>query len=230
MKKLTFLLVILLISISCGSRAQFNPMQTAADDVALDGFDPVSYFADGAAKGSPQHEFVWNGVKWLFSNSENLREFKENPGKFTPEFGGYCAFSIAEGKVVRSDPTIYKVVDGKLYFWNNLDAKAKWEANQAQMTESGMKNWERLIVNNDFGTSARVVNYGLILVAVYLIVGVIFAFYFVGFEIGKFDSGAQNAGIFFRLIIFPGAVIFWWLLLIQILRKGKADVAAADES
>jgi hypothetical protein len=56
----------------------------------------------------------------------------------------------------------------------------------------------------------------------YVLAGSIFAGCFVARGVQKVDSEARSAGIGFRLLIFPGAVAFWPLLL-------KRWVAAAGE-
>jgi hypothetical protein len=62
---------------------------------------------------------------------------------------------------------------------------------------------------------------------IYLAVGVIFALYFVIFRVGKYDEAAKNSGIIFRFVIFFGAVIFWLLLVWQIIQnKEKIEVTA----
>jgi YHS domain-containing protein len=56
------------------------------DGVAISGFDPVSFFTDKkSVAGSPEFEHVHEGAKWLFSNENNLKLFKENPDKYMPE-------------------------------------------------------------------------------------------------------------------------------------------------
>jgi hypothetical protein len=49
--------------------------------------------------------------------------------------------------------------------------------------------------------------------SVYALLGVLFAFAFVSVGVTRIDSQAVGAGIAFRLLIFPGAVVFWPLLL-----------------
>jgi hypothetical protein len=53
----------------------------------------------------------------------------------------------------------------------------------------------------------------------YLILGVLFAVWFVAFRIAKFDDSAKGTSVFFRIIIFFGAMALWVLLLKQILQN-----------
>ncbi len=53
----------------------------------------------------------------------------------------------------------------------------------------------------------------LIVVAVYLVVGLVFAIPFVIKGVTKIDEGAHGSTWGFRMIIIPGTVVFWPLLL-----------------
>jgi len=47
----------------------------------------------------------------------------------------------------------------------------------------------------------------------YALVGAIFGLAFVTFGVQRIDSGAKGSGSGFRVLIFPGSVAFWPLLL-----------------
>ncbi|MBX7172379.1 MAG: hypothetical protein K1X72_15540 [Pyrinomonadaceae bacterium] len=145
MKKFSLFLIVAIsiLVANCAGSNSFKKVSTTAENIAIKGYDTVAYFADnGAVKGNPQYEFVWNGAKWLFSNKENLEKFQKNPEIYAPQFGGYCSYSMSQGKVAEGDPNEWKVVDGKLYLINNPEAKKKWEAGQQKLIEDGKKNWE----------------------------------------------------------------------------------------
>ena len=96
-------------------------------DVAIRGYDPVAYFVDGRpVKGSPQHVFVWQGAKWQFASQAHLDTFKADPAKYAPQYGGYCAYGVAEGHLVKIEPDQWAVIDGKLYLNYDADIQAKW--------------------------------------------------------------------------------------------------------
>ena len=52
----------------------------------------------------------------------------------------------------------------------------------------------------------------------YTIFGVVFAIYFVSSGVNRVDSSAKGSTMGFRLIILPGAVLLWPLLLGRIVR------------
>ena len=53
----------------------------------------------------------------------------------------------------------------------------------------------------------------LIIVAVYLVVGVLFVIPFLMKGLTKVDEGAQGSTIGFKIIIIPGVIVLWPLLL-----------------
>ena len=67
-----------------------GPVNRSSDGVAIKGYDPVAYFAQGKpVKGSQDLEYVWMGTKWHFSSAEHRDLFIKDPGKYAPKYGGY---------------------------------------------------------------------------------------------------------------------------------------------
>ena len=58
---------------------------------------------------------------------------------------------------------------------------------------------------------------------VYAALGAVFAIAFVGRGIGSVDPVAKNSSIGFRLIVVPGVVALWPLLLREWFRKGRQN-------
>ena len=70
------------------SAAQPAVYQTA--EGAIDGYDPVAYFvSNGPAKGVKTFTHRWNEADWYFVSAENRDQFRANPEKFAPQYGGY---------------------------------------------------------------------------------------------------------------------------------------------
>lgn len=119
------------------------------DGIALEGYDPVSYFHNEPAKGKKDLRVTYNGVTYLFSNSENLAEFRDNPGKYEPAYGGWCAYAMGDsGEKVKIDPETYKIVDSRLYlfynFWGNNTLKS-WNKDETRLRTAADRNWDNLI-------------------------------------------------------------------------------------
>jgi YHS domain-containing protein len=142
-KNILWLILSLAILPACSTSGNFKTVNTTAENVAVKGFDTVAYFVEnGAVKGNPQYEFVWNGAKWFFASAENLEKFKANPEQYAPQFGGYCSFAVSKGYTADGDPNAWKVVDGKLYLNYNQKVKEMWEKEQEQRIKDGEKNWQ----------------------------------------------------------------------------------------
>jgi YHS domain-containing protein len=117
-------------------------------DLAIRGYDPVAYFkVDQAVKGRSDYEYEWQGATWRFSSQENLDAFKAMPEKYAPQYGGYCAWAVANNKTASVDPTQYAVVDGKLYLNYNKKIQERWLKDIEGFIASADKNWPSLLAD-----------------------------------------------------------------------------------
>ncbi len=116
-----------------------------SDGLAVKGYDVVAYFTDGKpVKGNPQFVHDWNGAKWQFVSQEHLDLFRQNPEKYAPQYGGYCAYAVSIGKTASVSPNAWAIVDGKLYLNHSL-AQGKWERDRANAIARGDKNWPEIL-------------------------------------------------------------------------------------
>ena len=119
-------------------------------NIALQGYSAVSYLDLGLAqRGSKNFKSEYEKVVYYFTSAEQKAAFDKNPGKYMPQFGGYCAFGIYAGAKFRVDPNKFMVKDGKYYlFLNNveLDAQQLWmaENNHSGLKKVADKNWSKL--------------------------------------------------------------------------------------
>jgi len=90
--------------------------------IAVRGYDTVAYFTQGKpVKGVTDFEVEWEGAKWYFSSQEHKDLFVGDPEKYAPQYGGYCAYGVAEDYLVKIEPDQWAIVDDKLYL--NFDRK-----------------------------------------------------------------------------------------------------------
>lgn len=52
----------------------------------------------------------------------------------------------------------------------------------------------------------------------YLVLGLAYSLYFISFGVAQLVPAARGAGLGFRLIILPGAILFWPVLLARLIR------------
>jgi YHS domain-containing protein len=114
--------------------------------VAIQGYDPVSYFVSNRSiEGRKELSLSYDGVVYYFSSPTNRDTFKANPAKYTPEYGGWCAFAMGDsGDLVEVDPETFKIIDGKLYlFYNKLfnNTLNSWNKDEAGLKNRANKNW-----------------------------------------------------------------------------------------
>ncbi len=115
-------------------------------NVAVDGHDVVALFTERAVeKGSVQFETTHKGAEWRFVSQENLDRFLADPDAFVPEYGGYCAWAMAQGYLAKGNPNFATKRDGKLYL--NYDAKVQetWETDIPGFIEKADANWPGIL-------------------------------------------------------------------------------------
>jgi YHS domain-containing protein len=119
---------------------------TEGGTVAVGGYDAVSYFRGKGTpvRGSAQHKLTWRGAEWRFATAENAAAFKADPAAYAPQYGGHCAWAIAQGYLAPGDPTAYDIVGGKLYLNYDQGIRAKWRKNMAGFIAKGGPNWAKI--------------------------------------------------------------------------------------
>ena len=110
------------------------------------GYDVVAYFTDGKpVKGKNEFEAVHGGVTWKFASATHRDQFAANPAKYAPQYGGFCSWGVAQGKLFDVDPEQgWKIVDGKLYMNFNADIQKTWEGDIPGMIGKASTNWPTL--------------------------------------------------------------------------------------
>jgi YHS domain-containing protein len=120
-------------------------INTDATGFVIHGYDPVAYFKQGRpVPGHPDLSAEYEGGKYLFSTAANRDEFKANPQKYAPQYGGYCAYGVAIGKKFDIDPSSWRIVDGKLYFNLNPVILEKWSADTRGYIRKSEENWPQI--------------------------------------------------------------------------------------
>jgi len=125
-------------------KKQFN----LDDNVAIDGYDPVAYFKlNKAVKGKKDLAVSYQGVIYYFSSPENKEEFKKNPSRYEPEYGGWCAYAMgAKGEKVSIDPETFKIADGRLYlFYNRFfnNTLKSWNKEESKLKPAADASWNK---------------------------------------------------------------------------------------
>lgn len=97
------------------------------NNTAIDGYDTVAYFTQSkAVEGDKKHQVEWRGANWFFSSEENKALFIVEPEKYAPQYGGWCAYAMADGSTARIDPEAFQIHEGKLYLNYNKKVQGFW--------------------------------------------------------------------------------------------------------
>lgn len=138
---LTF--VVLVISVA-RSIAQVD-YYSNAEGLAINGYDPVAYFLENKpVQGSGHFSYSWQDVKWQFKDQANLDLFKANPEKYSPQFGGYCAYGVSEDHKSPTEPAAFTIVENKLYLNYSLKVKQLWLKDRDNHIVKAEGNWVNL--------------------------------------------------------------------------------------
>jgi hypothetical protein len=71
--------------------------------------------------------------------------FAAEPEKYTPQYGGYCAWAVAQGTTAGIDPEAWKIVDGKLYLNYSEQVQKDWEQDIPGFITQADANWPQLL-------------------------------------------------------------------------------------
>jgi len=115
------------------------------DNLAVSGYDTVSFFSGKPREGKKELSLVHQGAEWRFSTRGNLELFKTNPTAFMPQYGGYCSWAAAKGKLAKGSPKHWRVEDGKLYINFNARIKRRWEKDIPGFIEMADTKWPSLL-------------------------------------------------------------------------------------
>lgn len=129
---------------------------TEGEKVAVGGYDTVSYFRGTRSplKGSARIKLTWKGAEWRFASEANAAAFKANPAAYAPQYGGHCAWAMAQGYLAPGDPTAFDVVGGKLYLNYDQDIRAKWRKSTAAFIAKAANNWTKTPAGKTYSGSS----------------------------------------------------------------------------
>jgi hypothetical protein len=85
------------------------------------------------------------GATWRFASAEHRDLFAKSPGKYAPQYGGYCAYAVANGKTADIDPAAWTVRDGRLFLNYDADVQKKWLADPDGYIAKADANWPKMV-------------------------------------------------------------------------------------
>lgn len=120
-------------------------MNADGNDLAIKGYDTVSYFTKGKpVKGNAKYTATFKNAIYQFSSAENRDKFKKNPHRYAPQYGGFCAMGVALEKKLDTDPEAFYIVDNKLYLNLNKAVQKKWMTDVDGYIDTAENNWPEI--------------------------------------------------------------------------------------
>ena len=135
------------ILLGIGSQRLFaaETVEAKGKRVALQGYDPVSYFANGRPeKGSPDLTASFDGATYWFATAEHRDRFSGDPDRYAPQFAGFCAINIARGEKYEADPQAWVIADGKLYVFGAKEGVPIFRAQSTGIIAEAKQHWPEL--------------------------------------------------------------------------------------
>jgi len=115
------------------------------NNLAVSGYDVVSYHTGSPIKGNHNITTDWNGATWRFSTTANKAAFIAAPEKYAPAYGGYCAWALANNKLAKGSPKYWTIIDGQLYLNFNKKVQTRWKKDTAGFIEQADDNWPNIL-------------------------------------------------------------------------------------
>ena len=112
--------------------------------LGIDGYDPVSYVDSEPLEGSSDITAESEGVIYRFASSANKERFEADPQKFAPQYGGWCAVAVSEGKYFPVNPKTYTIQDDKLFLFYNAEqgnTLPQWQESPESRQQAADKHW-----------------------------------------------------------------------------------------
>lgn len=145
LRMLSLFVLVLAAALSPPASWAAGPVNVDARGVAIHGYDLVAYFVDGRATlGKPEHQAKVAGATYWFASDANRQRFEAGPAQYLPQYGGYCAYGVAQGAKPDIDPHAFRIVDGRLYLNLNADVQKRWQADIPGFIVKADRNWPTL--------------------------------------------------------------------------------------
>lgn len=120
-------------------------MSADENDVAINGYDTVSYFTDGKpTQGSSKFTATYKNAIYQFASAEHRDTFRANPEYYAPQYGGFCAMGVALEKKLTVDPTAWYIENNKLYLNLNKAVQKKWLTDVPGYVDTAEDNWPEI--------------------------------------------------------------------------------------
>lgn len=121
----------------------------APDGVAIGGYDLTSYRQPGGpVAGSKTFVLDHQGATYYFSSAENRSEFQKRPAYYLPAYSGFCAITLALGRVTCPDYRNFKIENDRLLLFEVTgftNGRTLWNSDADAFRQQADGNFDRLL-------------------------------------------------------------------------------------
>ena len=139
------------LTVTLGTAAFAGEQYVDSTGYAVSGYDVVSYFdlpqsnvgtaQQSPLPGSASITAEYNGAQFAFATEANRDRFLASPEQFIPQYDGHCAYGVSQGGKVPGNPTLWRIVDGKLYLNITRNVVGFWESDIPGNISTAENNW-----------------------------------------------------------------------------------------
>ncbi len=116
---------------------------------ALDGHDPVAFFTEKKpVKGDFKITATHQGATYFFASRRNRDAFQENPDRYAPAYGGYCAVGAGLGVLLPVDITTWQVVNDRLVLNFSSDVQKVFNKDPQGTLKKADAAWPKLVAEH----------------------------------------------------------------------------------
>lgn len=138
-----FLFVCLAVNVSLVLAAPESNVDK--NGLGIQGYDPVAFFTDGKpVLGKEEFHVTYRGVIYRFASAEHQAIFEKAPAKYEPQFGGYCAYGVAQGHLAPGKVEAFQIVNGQLLMQYDSRTRDEFNKNQQANLHAAQSKWQTL--------------------------------------------------------------------------------------
>ena len=127
-----------------GSLSPVNAVQAeSAQRLMLKGADVTACFTVGKfVQGTPAFHSQYQGVDFHFASANAKALFDQDPTRYLPQFGGYCANGLVYAIPWGGDADTWKLIDGKLYIFGGQGSQDAFALEEKKNLQLAQQYWQ----------------------------------------------------------------------------------------
>ena len=99
---------------------------------------------NAVVRGDASHAVTHDGVTYYFASAISAERFQQDPDRYLPQFGAFCAYAVANGRKFDGDPRYADIVDGRLYLFVNAAIFERYLADRENIIRMAHERWPEI--------------------------------------------------------------------------------------